>query len=81
MGRHPAKVAKPDGAVCPVLIRLRRHFCSGVNDVKGHERTHAPQQRGSLFDHFVGGCEKRWRDGKAECPRGLKVDGQFELRR
>jgi hypothetical protein len=26
---------KPDGAVCPLLIRLRRHFCSGVTDVKG----------------------------------------------
>ena len=46
-----------------------------------HERTHAPQQRGSLFDHSVGGREKHWRDGKAECPRGLKVDDQLELRR
>ena len=34
-----------------------------------------------LFDHFVGGREKRLRDGKAECPRGLKVDDQLELRR
>src|SRR4029077_4955492 len=30
-----AEPVKPDGAVCPLLIRLRRHFCSGVNDVKG----------------------------------------------
>jgi hypothetical protein len=30
---------KPDGAVCPLLIRLRRHFCSGVNDVKGQTQT------------------------------------------
>jgi hypothetical protein len=66
----------PDGAVCPLLIRQRPCFCSAVNDVKGHERTHAPQQRRSLFDYFVGGREKRGRDGKAECPRGLEVDGQ-----
>ena len=25
---------KPYGAGCPLLIRLRRHFCSSVNDVK-----------------------------------------------
>ena len=30
MGRHPAKVVKPGGAVCPLLIRLRRHFCRSV---------------------------------------------------
>jgi hypothetical protein len=38
-GSIAAQSVKPDGAVCPLLIRLRRHFCSGVNDVRGHKVT------------------------------------------
>jgi hypothetical protein len=72
------------GLACRLMsvpVRERPTPALPRNDALGRERTHAPQQRGSLFDHFVGGREKRWRDGKAECPSGLKVDGQFELRR
>ena len=53
-GSIAAEPVKPDGGVCPLLIRLRRHFCGGVNDVKGHFRTHAPQQAAQSFDHLVG---------------------------
>src|SRR5215475_3566786 len=37
------------------------------------------QQRGSLFDHFVGAGEQRGWDGDAEHLRSLEVDDEFEL--
>jgi hypothetical protein len=37
------------------------------NDVK------CQQQKWPLFDHFVGGREKRWRDGKTECFAVLRL--------
>src|SRR5215472_16055256 len=37
------------------------------------------QQRGSLFDDFVGAGEQRGWDGDAEHLRGLEVDDEFEL--
>jgi hypothetical protein len=38
-GSIAAEPVKPDGAVCPLLIRLRRHFCSGVNEGPGGDIT------------------------------------------
>src|SRR6516165_74824 len=47
----------------------------------GQKRTHAAQQKGSLFDNFVSaGKERRWHS-KAKRLRGLEVDDQFILRR
>jgi hypothetical protein len=68
--RCPLWVISCRGAVklgCPLSPRkLPRQSPTGAA-VKGHKRTHAPQQKArSLFDHLVGGGEERWRDGEAE---------------
>jgi len=56
-------------AELPVVCVETRH-----SDVLRHNRAHAPQQRGLLFDHFVGASEQRRRDREAERLGGLEVD-------
>jgi hypothetical protein len=46
-GSNAAEPVKPDGAVCPLLIRQRTHFCRAVIDVKGHKAT-SPDARSTL---------------------------------
>src|ERR1700692_180390 len=50
----------------------------------GHRRwSGSCQQRKwpTLFDHLIGACKQRRRDGEAECLGRLQIDGQIELRR
>jgi hypothetical protein len=68
LGPIAAETVKPDGAVCPLLIRLPRHFCSGVNDVSQNRKWPA------LFDHLIGAGQQRLRHRNPHRLSDLEVD-------
>src|SRR6476620_11829783 len=79
----PIATAKAD--ICPWSCRLypRKRTCAmrQCMSALGHKRTHAAQQKGSLFDDLIGGDQQaRW-NCQAKCLRRFAVDDSFELRR
>ena len=44
------------------------------------KRTHAAQQKGSLFDQRVGAQQELFRNREVNCLRSLEIDDQLELR-
>src|SRR5262249_27836234 len=45
----------------------------------GQQRTHASQQKRTLFDHLAGAQQNRWGYRKAERLRGLEVDDHLKF--
>jgi hypothetical protein len=56
-------------------------FCSVANAAMCQQRTHAPQQITTLFDHLVGAGEYRRRNGEAEGLGSFEVNDKLELGR
>ena len=53
----------------------------GFRQLRAQNRTLAPQQNRSLFDHLIGARQQRRRDDHAERLRGFEIDRQFEFGR
>jgi hypothetical protein len=80
---RPIATAKADirPGSCPLYPRKRTHEVQQRMSALGQKRTHAAQQKGSLFDHFVGPQQKRGRNGYPQRVSSSHVDYRFEFRR
>jgi hypothetical protein len=69
------------GRSLPVYPDNRTSSISAATSQKCQERTRAPQQLSSLFDHLVGAGEQCHWNVEAESLSGLEVDIQGNVRR
>src|SRR5215831_14933642 len=69
----PIATAKADIGKPSCLLYPRKQTCAVHQPMSalGQKRTHAPQQKGSLFDHLVGALLKVQRHVEAERLGGL----------
>src|SRR5262245_58845594 len=69
------------GYACLLYPQKRTCAVQAVMSALGHKRTHAAQQKGSLFDDLIGGDQQARRNCQAKRLRRFAVDDSFELRR
>src|ERR1044071_10043674 len=68
-----------ESAPCPLIPQEQTFVEALSTSVSCHKRTHAVQQKGSLFDHFVSAGEERRRNREAERFRGFEIDDQVDF--
>src|SRR5262249_34740925 len=66
---------------CPLYPRKQTCAAHKLMSALGQWRTHAAQQKGSLFDHVIDDGENAGRNGEAECLCGREIYNELEFSR